>query len=113
MSFILKSVEGNIAKITLNRGKVNPINEALTEELLAAFEEAKNDAAVRTVIITGRDKFFSFGLDIPEFLSYPKADFIRFQVRGTLYIHIFVSQTRHRRVERPHRGGRLHACQRV
>jgi Delta3-Delta2-enoyl-CoA isomerase len=90
MSFILKSVEGNIAKITLNRGKVNPINEALTEELLAAFEEAKTDPAVRAVILTGRDKFFSFGLDIPEFLSYPKADFIRFVTKfAGLYTYIF------------------------
>ena len=41
-------VEGSIAKLTLNRPeKRNPLSPATIGELVAAFEEAKADAAVR------------------------------------------------------------------
>ncbi len=90
MNFIIKSVQSNIARIVLNRGKVNPINEAFTEELQNTFNEMESDSEVKAVIITGRDKFFSFGLDIPEFLGYSKDDFIRFVTKfANLYTQIF------------------------
>jgi len=43
------------------------------------------------VVLTGRDRFFSFGLDIPEFLSYSKPDFIRFVTKfADLYTYVFL-----------------------
>jgi Delta3-Delta2-enoyl-CoA isomerase len=91
MKYLLKTVESNIATIVLNRGKVNPINEEFTDEFLSLLEELKADPEVRAVVITGRDKFFSFGLDIPEFLSYAKPDFIRFVTKfAQLYSNLFV-----------------------
>lgn len=91
MEFAIKSVHGKIATVELSRGKVNAINEAFTEELRNCFEELASDPEVNAVIITGRDKFFSFGLDIPGFLSYAKKDFIRFVTKfADLYTYLFL-----------------------
>jgi Delta3-Delta2-enoyl-CoA isomerase len=91
MGFVLTSMHGNVAKVVLNRGKVNPINEPFTEELKSRFEELALDASVKAVVLTGREKFFSFGLDIPEFLDYTKESFIRFVTKfADLYTYIFL-----------------------
>ncbi|MBI5250542.1 MAG: enoyl-CoA hydratase/isomerase family protein [Desulfomonile tiedjei] len=91
MEFAVKSVHENIATVQLNRGKVNAINEAFAEELKNCFHEMAADPQVKAVIITGSDKFFSFGLDIPVFLSYSKEDFIRFVTKfADLYTYVFL-----------------------
>lgn len=55
-----------IAYVTLNRPKVlNALNQATWENLRAAFEDARDDAAVRGVILTGAgNKAFIAGADI-------------------------------------------------
>ncbi len=91
MGFLVKSVSGNVASVTLNRGKVNPINEELTQELSACFNEYSDDNNIKAVVITGNPVFFSFGLDIPEFLGYSKDDFTRFVGKfADLYTQIFL-----------------------
>ncbi len=78
MSLIdVKSGE-KIATITLNRPKVNALNEALIDELRAAFDNIENDESVNAVILTGKGSFFSFGFDVPEFMTYPKDSFERY-----------------------------------
>src|SRR5262252_490862 len=58
-------LEGNIAKLTLNRPeKRNPLSPATIGELVAAFEAAKADPAVRAVVLTGAGKVFSAGGDL-------------------------------------------------
>jgi enoyl-CoA hydratase len=65
---ILYERKGAIAYVTLNRPKVlNALNQRTWEELRAAFEDARNDADVRGVILTGAgDKAFIAGADIGE-----------------------------------------------
>ena len=60
--------KGAIAYVTLNRPKVlNALNKRTWEDLKAAFEDARDDAAVRGVILTGAgDKAFIAGADINE-----------------------------------------------
>ena len=57
-----------IAYITLNRPKVlNALNRATMGELRTAFEDARDDSAVRVVILTGSgEKAFVAGADINE-----------------------------------------------
>jgi len=57
-----------IAYVTLNRPKVlNALNQGTWENLRTAFEDARDDAAVRGVILTGAgDKAFIAGADISE-----------------------------------------------
>src|SRR6478672_4017203 len=65
---ILYEKKGVIAYVTLNRPKVmNALSHATWVDLEAAFEEARNDAEVRGVILTGAgDKAFIAGADISE-----------------------------------------------
>src|SRR5476651_439754 len=65
---ILYEKKGAIAYVTLNRPKVmNALSHATWEEIEAAFTEARDDEAVRGVILTGAgDKAFIAGADISE-----------------------------------------------
>jgi enoyl-CoA hydratase/carnithine racemase len=65
---LLYEKKGGIAYVTLNRPKVlNALNRRTWEELRIAFEDARDDGAVRGVILTGAgDKAFIAGADISE-----------------------------------------------
>jgi enoyl-CoA hydratase len=65
---VLYEKKGAIAYVTLNRPKVlNALSKRTWEDLRAAFEDARDDAAVRGVILTGAgDKAFIAGADISE-----------------------------------------------
>jgi enoyl-CoA hydratase/carnithine racemase len=65
---LLYEKKGAIAYVTLNRPRVmNALNHRTWEDLRAAFEDARDDAAVRGVILTGAgDKAFIAGADISE-----------------------------------------------
>jgi 3,2-trans-enoyl-CoA isomerase len=84
------SKDGEIATVTLSRGKVNALNAPMVEELTKAFQNLAKDDNVNSVILTGSGKFFSFGFDVPEFLTYAKSDFIRYLEKFTnLYTYMF------------------------
>ena len=65
---ILYAKKDGIAYVTLNRPKVlNALNSPTWADLLAAFEDARRDASVHGVILTGAgDKAFIAGADISE-----------------------------------------------
>src|SRR3989449_9475343 len=65
---VLYEKKGAIAYVTLNRPKVlNALSQRTWENLRAAFEDARDDAAVRGTILTGAgDKAFIAGADISE-----------------------------------------------
>jgi len=80
-----------VAVIALERGRVNALNPSVVRELDGRLEEMEKDGAVRALVLTGTGKFFTFGFDIPEFLSYSKAEFTRFLVGFTdLYRRILL-----------------------
>jgi enoyl-CoA hydratase/carnithine racemase len=63
--FIRYDLADQIATITLNRPeKLNAINGAMVRELMAAFEAADADDAVRAVIVTGAGRAFCAGADL-------------------------------------------------
>ena len=65
---VLYEKKGAIAYVTLNRAKVlNALNRRTWEDLRTAFEDAREDSAIRGVILTGAgDKAFIAGADIGE-----------------------------------------------
>ncbi len=76
--------KGAIAYITVNRPKVlNALNMATMEELRVAFTAAKNDAAVRVVILTGAgEKAFIAGADINELAKQTPIEAKEYTHRG-------------------------------
>src|SRR5438132_3912550 len=73
---VLYEKKGAIAYVTINRPKVlNALNKATIAELNAVFHDARDDAAVRGVILTGAgDKAFAAGADIGEMAGDTPAD---------------------------------------
>ena len=65
---VLYEKKGAIAYVTVNRPKVlNALNTPTWKDLRIAFENARDDAAVRGVVLTGAgDKAFIAGADISE-----------------------------------------------
>ncbi len=62
---VLYTVEGAIARITLNRPeKRNALNDALVNGLKKALDEAGRSEAVRSIIIKGAGKDFCSGADL-------------------------------------------------
>ena len=91
MEFANLTIHEGIAEITLSRGKVNAINERVVEELTDCFRKLSYDPDVKAIIFTSEGKFFTFGFDIPEFLSYSKDSFVRYLMKFTsLYTDIFL-----------------------
>ena len=68
----------NYAVVKLNRGKANPINRQMVNELTQAFDELAGDDAMRGVILTGGEGIFSAGLDVLELFDYDEAQFEQF-----------------------------------
>src|SRR6266853_3579861 len=73
---VLYEKKGPIAYVTINRPKVlNALNKATIAELNEAFKDARDDAAVRGVILTGAgDKAFAAGADIAEMANDTPAE---------------------------------------
>ena len=90
MNFILSQKSDGIATLMLRRGKVNALNGALVNELRESLKTCESDPEIKSLILTAYGKFFSFGFDIPEFLSYTKEQFTEYLVNFTdLYRYIF------------------------
>ena len=68
---VLYAKKGSIACITVNRPKVlNALNTPTWSDLRKAFEDARDDAAIRGIILTGAgDKAFIAGADISELIQ--------------------------------------------
>jgi enoyl-CoA hydratase/carnithine racemase len=73
---VIYEKKGAIAYVTVNRPKVlNALNHRTWADLRTAFEEARADAEVRGVILTGSgDKAFIAGADISELAQVTAVD---------------------------------------
>lgn len=90
MDIVDSQITDGIATIILRRSKVNALNRAVVDEMRHLFKAFEGDPEVRAVILTAEGKFFSFGFDIPEFLSFTKEHFAEFLLKFTdLYTYIF------------------------
>jgi enoyl-CoA hydratase len=57
-------LDGGVRLLTLDRPPANAIDETLLTELRAALAAARDDDAVRALMLTGRGAFFSGGFDL-------------------------------------------------
>lgn len=91
MDFVSINKNAGIVRMVLNRGNVNAINSQVVEEMHGALADIENDPDTKVIIITGKGKFFSFGFDIPEFLSYSREKFADYLIQFTdLYTYMFL-----------------------
>lgn len=81
---LLTSLENNIFTITINRpDKLNALNKDVFTDLDKAADEIKNNAEIKSAIITGAgSKAFVAGADITEFAELNKAEAMSLSKRG-------------------------------
>lgn len=90
MHFVKVEIDRGVATIALDRGKVNALNDTMIAELHQCLEALAEDRDLKAVVLTARGKFFSFGFDVTEFLSFTKAQFTDYLIRFTdLYTYLF------------------------
>ena len=85
METLLYEVDADgVALVTLNRpDALNALNQRTVAELAKAFRQARQDDAVRGVVLTGAgEKAFAAGADISEFAGMEPLDAHRFALRG-------------------------------
>ncbi len=70
MKTLSLSIDNQLATITLNRGRSNPINLEMLSELISTVKEIESDDAIGGMIITGKEGFFSAGIDLMEVYNY-------------------------------------------
>ena len=87
---LLYEKKDGIARITFNRPKVlNALNRKTVEELREALIDARDDAAVRVLILTGvGEKSFVAGADIGELAQRTPVDGKDFSLFGQSVFHL-------------------------
>lgn len=72
---LYEATDDGVATITLNRPAArNAINTALLDELGEALRHARDDEAVRAVVLTGAGKGFCAGADLADLAALPDPD---------------------------------------
>ena len=70
MNTIAVTIKDRLAIITLNRGKSNSLNREMVIELGDMLQNIEADDNIGGVLITGKENFFSAGLDLIELYNY-------------------------------------------
>lgn len=74
MNTIKVTIKDRLAIITLDRGKSNALNREIITELGDMLKNIAADPNIGGAIITGKEQFFSAGLDLIELYNYSKAE---------------------------------------
>lgn len=80
MNTISTTIKDRLAIITLNRGKSNAINREMVNELSNILDKIEADENIGGVLITGKEHFFSAGLDLIELYHYNEEEVRSFWV---------------------------------
>ena len=92
---LLSEDRGRVRILTMNRPeKLNALNTALTEALLAWLKESDRDASVSVIVLTGAGRAFCAGADIGEFkdLTPDQAARVEHRSQLTMQSHLVFSQ---------------------
>ena len=78
MKTIRVEYKDEYAIVTLDRGRANPINLTMMEELQSTIEALKTNEEVLGVILNGKEGFFTGGLDVIEMYQLDKENLRHF-----------------------------------
>ena len=70
------SIQDKVAQLRLSNGITNAIGPAMVTELSSALAEIRKNS--RGFILTGGEKFFSIGLNLPELIGFNREEMNRF-----------------------------------
>ncbi len=84
------SVRDKIAYLSLDRGSSNAINAEMVHELTDMLQTLEKDAQVGGLILTGKEGFFSAGLDLIELYNYNEAEIKQFWHDFLAMVSVFV-----------------------
>ncbi len=84
------SVRDKIAYLTLDRGSSNAINAEMVHELTDMLQNLEKDDQVGGLILTGKEGFFSAGLDLIELYNYNEAEIKQFWNDFLAMVSVFV-----------------------
>jgi enoyl-CoA hydratase/carnithine racemase len=74
--YVLQSLTDGVLTLMLNRGeKYNPLSEAMLAALQSALDAAKENQAVRVVVLAASGKAFCAGHDLKEMRASPSPDY--------------------------------------
>jgi 3-hydroxyacyl-CoA dehydrogenase len=59
--------DGDVGVVTINNPPVNALSQGVVEELIAAVQALRDDAAVKAIVLIGGGRTFCGGADIKEF----------------------------------------------
>lgn len=79
--FLHYDVSEGIASITLDRPPVNAIHEAMTDEYFDALERADKDETVKVIVLAGKGRGLSAGVDLKYLESFGTGEMARFLER--------------------------------
>jgi enoyl-CoA hydratase/carnithine racemase len=94
---MLSEDRGRVRLLTMNRPeKLNALNTALTEALVAWMRQSDHDAAISVIVLTGAGRAFCAGADIGEFkdLTPDQAARVEHRAQLTMQSHLVFSQIR-------------------
>ncbi|WP_316822156.1 enoyl-CoA hydratase/isomerase family protein [Pedobacter gandavensis] len=74
MNTIKVTIKDHLALITLDRGKSNALNREMITELNDMLNSIASEPNIAGVIITGKENFFSAGLDLIELYGYSEEE---------------------------------------
>lgn len=78
MDYIKTKQEDHILHILLDRGKSNAIHMDVVRELLDVLLAAKDDPAIEGIVLSGKEHFFSSGLDLITLYDYDRVQMEEF-----------------------------------
>ncbi len=70
MKTVRVTIKDKLAIVTMDNGKSNALNAAMITELAELMRNIAADTAIGGVLLTGKDHFFSAGLDLIELYAY-------------------------------------------
>ncbi|TDQ09269.1 enoyl-CoA hydratase/isomerase family protein [Pedobacter metabolipauper] len=78
MNTIRVTIKDHLSIITLDRGKSNAMNREMITELNDILKNISSDQNIAGAMITGKDHFFSAGLDLIELYNYNEQEVASF-----------------------------------